>query len=123
MGRFRMAAVTLIAITLAIAGCSKDRSGTASLRVRTTLPEKVAVSLVSVDRPGTYAGRTRTDFAGAVSFSGVVPGKYTLVYQFSASDHVPTHTPYNYGESQVLEVKPGQNSFDWTSDTGQIERD
>lgn len=105
---------------LAAAGCQKDRKGAASLSVRTTLPDGVPVTLVSVDRPGTYVERVKSDLGGTLSFTGIVPGKYMLVYQFTAPDGIPGHTPYNYGESEAIVVKPGRNRVEWTVDTGSV---
>ena len=113
-----------IAVALAVAGggCRKDKAGAASLNVRTTMPEGVEVTLVSLDRPGTYVERAKTDLGGALSFSGIKPGKYALVYQFLAYDHVPTSVPYNYGESQPVDVKTGRNICEWAVDTGAVSR-
>lgn len=114
-----------IAVSLAVAGggCRKDKAGPASLSVRTTMPEGVEVTLVSLDRPGTYVERVKTDLGGALNFSGVKAGKYALVYQFVANtDRTPTTLPYNYGESQPVEVKAGRNIYEWTVDTGSVSR-
>ena len=113
-----------IAVALAAAGggCRKDKAGAASLSVRTTMPEGIEVTLVSLDRPGTYVERAKTDLGGTLSFSGIKPGKYALVYQFVAHDRIPTTIPYNYGESQPVEVKAGRNICEWTVDTGSITR-
>lgn len=123
MFRFLVLAVALTVIVVSGAGCKKDKSGSASLNVRTDFPERVPVALLSADRPGTYVERVRTDVAGTLNFTGVSPGKYTLVYQFEANDHVPTHSPYNYGQSDVVEVKPGRNVYTWDFNNGHVNRE
>lgn len=122
MSRLRMFATLVAMLAIVGAGCKKDKSGSASLSVRTEFPEGVPVTLVSVERPGTYVEHRKTDLGGSLSFTGVSPGKYTLVYQFNANDRVPTHVPYNYGESAVLDVQPGRNVYEWTFATGKVER-
>lgn len=120
--RKRAAWIVAVLGAVMVAGCRKDTQGAANLNVQTTLPEGITATLVSVDRPGNYVERSKTDLGGTLIYTRIKPGKYTLVYQFVAEDNVITHLPYHYGESQVIEVKPGRNRVAWEPDTGSVSR-